>query len=108
MVEVEFRGYRILLGKNAENNDELISAASDDDYWLHLSEYPSPHCIICNPSGKRIHSKVIQHAAYLTKKYSKYARVDKVSVDVTRIKFVQMTEKKGLVRVINIIKTLCV
>jgi len=50
MIEGQFRGY-IRIGKN--KNDKLITKASPEDYWLHLSNVPSPHCIIINPSGKR-------------------------------------------------------
>jgi len=99
MMEVEFRGYIIQLGKNKEENDELITKASPEDYWLHLSNVPSPHCIIINPSGKRIHNKIIKHAAHLTKKNSKYAHIPKIEVDVTRIKFIEKTNKKGLVNI---------
>ena len=38
------------------------------------------------------------------KKYSKYANIAKLDIDVTRIKFIETTDKKGLVNVSNIIK----
>ena len=106
MIEEEFRGYIIQLGKNEGENDELITKASPEDYWLHLSDCPSPHCIILNPSGKRIHNKIVKHAAYLTKKHSNYASISKIKIDITRIKFIKKTNKKGLVTVTNIIKTI--
>jgi predicted ribosome quality control (RQC) complex YloA/Tae2 family protein len=106
MGESEFRGYTIIVGKNENDNDHLITLSADDDYWLHLSDFASPHCIIKNPSGKRIHAKVINHAAYLTKKHSKYSHIKKVNVDVTRIKYISKTEKKGLVTVTNILKVI--
>jgi predicted ribosome quality control (RQC) complex YloA/Tae2 family protein len=105
MIVEQFRGYTIQVGKNQDENDEIITKASPEDYWLHLSSVPSPHCIILNPSGKRIHNKIIKHAAYLTKKYSKYTQTPKIEVDVTRIKFIQKTNKKGLVTITNIMKT---
>ena len=42
--------------------------------------------------------------SHLTKKYSKYANIAKLDIDVTRIKFIETTDKKGLVNVSNIIK----
>uniref|UniRef100_A0A6C0C6P6 NFACT RNA-binding domain-containing protein n=1 Tax=viral metagenome TaxID=1070528 RepID=A0A6C0C6P6_9ZZZZ len=104
MIEDHFRGYVIWIGRNQDENDELVTKASPEDYWLHLASVPSPHCIIDNPSGKRIHHKIIKHAAYLTKKYSKYSHVQKIDVCVTRIKFIKKTNKKGLVTVLNLIK----
>ena len=106
MIETQFRGYTIIIGNNENDNDSLITKSSSEDYWLHLSDYPSPHCIINNPSGKRVHAKVINHAAYLTKKYSNYTAIKKIKVDVTRIKYIKKTEKKGLVTVTHILKVL--
>ena len=106
MIEEQFRGYIIRVGKNENENDELITKASPEDYWLHLSNFPSPHCIILNPSGKRIHNKIIKHAAYLTKKHSKHANISKIDIDVTRIKFIKTTNKKGLVTVNFITRTI--
>ena len=92
MIEEQFRGYIIRVGRNEDENDELVTKASNEDYWLHLSGHPSPHCIIYNPSGKRIHNKIVKHAAYLTKKYSKYSNISKIEVDITRIKFIQKNQ----------------
>ena len=102
MIEEQFRGYSIQIGKNENENDELIDKSSPEDYWLHLSSVPSPHCVILNPNKKKIHIKIIRHAAYLTKKYSKYSHMSKVEVDVSKIKFLTKTNKKGLVVVTNV------
>ena len=106
MIEVEFKHYIIKLGRNQDENDELIKNAHPEDYWIHLSDYPSPHCIIENQSKKRIHHKILKHAAYLTKKYSKYSNIKNINVDVTKIKCIEPTEKKGLVNVLNIMKVI--
>ena len=106
MIEEEFRGYIIQVGKDENENDELIAKASPEDYWLHLSNVPSPHCIIINPSGIRVHNKIIKRAAYLTKKHSKHANISKIDIDVTRIKFIKTTNKKGLVTVNFISRTI--
>ena len=63
MIEEVFKNYTIKLGRNQDENDELVKNAEPDDYWLHVSNYPSPHCIIVNPSKKRIHQQIIKHAA---------------------------------------------
>ena len=59
MIEEVFKNYTIKLGRNQDENDELVKNAEPDDYWLHVSNHPSPHCIIANPSKKRIHQKII-------------------------------------------------
>ena len=63
MIEEVFKNYTIKLGRNQDENDELVKNAEPDDYWLHVSNHPSPHCIIVNASKKRIHQKIIKHAA---------------------------------------------
>ena len=40
MLEEQFRGYIIQVGKDENENDELIAKASPEDYWLHLSNVP--------------------------------------------------------------------
>ncbi len=47
-----------IIGKNQNHNQELLDNAKPNDYWLHLSDYPSPHAIIKNPTEKRIHHKI--------------------------------------------------
>ena len=103
MIEVTFRNYNIIIGNNEEENDILVKNANPNDYWLHLSDYPSPHAIIKNPTEKRIHHKIIKQAAYLVKINSKYKSLPKVDVDVTKIKFIEQTKKKGMVHVNQIL-----
>ena len=104
MIEHIFNNYTILIGKNEEENDTLIDNSKPNDYWLHLSNYPSPHVVIINPTEKRIHHKIIKRAAYLVKIYSKYKTLPKVDIDVSKIKFIEKTEKKGMVHVNEILK----
>ena len=46
MIIEQFKNYELRLGKNKNENDQLITKASGNDYWVHISEYPSGHCII--------------------------------------------------------------
>tara|TARA_Y100000768_G_C23583394_1_gene498212 strand:- start:51 stop:377 length:327 start_codon:yes stop_codon:yes gene_type:complete len=97
MLEVNFKGYTILVGQNENENDYLVRNSNPNDYWLHLSEVPSPHAVIKNPSQKRIHQKVLKRAAYLVKINSKFKKENKISVDISRIKHLEPTEKVGTV-----------
>ena len=36
---------KILIGKNAKENWDIIDMAEPDDIWFHLSYYPSCHLI---------------------------------------------------------------
>ena len=46
MIEDHFRGYVIWIGRNQDENDELVTKASPEDYWLHLASVPSPHLLL--------------------------------------------------------------
>ena len=35
-----------LLGKNAKENHLLIDHADPNDWWFHIDNYPSGHCIV--------------------------------------------------------------
>ena len=37
MLDITFRNYNIIIGKNEEENDTLVEEAKPNDYWLHLS-----------------------------------------------------------------------
>ena len=32
------------------------------DYWLHLTDFPSPHLVIKNPNNIKIHNKILKQA----------------------------------------------
>ena len=97
MIEVKFKEYDILIGQNEKENDQLVKTSDPNDYWLHLYGVPSPHAVIKNPSEKRIHQKILKRAAYLVKINSKFKSQSKISVDITRIKHLETTEKLGSV-----------
>ena len=99
MIINTFQGYTILIGKNKDENDQLITDASGDDYWLHLSDYPSAHGIIVNPLKHKINRKVLKRACVLMKQHSKYKSEKKLSIDITQIKYISKTKTKGEVEV---------
>lgn len=55
-------GKQILAGKSAENNEELVKQAQENEYLLHTSEPGSPFVNIKAPSDKTT-KKDIQEAA---------------------------------------------
>ncbi|MFW5759898.1 MAG: NFACT RNA binding domain-containing protein [Cyclobacteriaceae bacterium] len=65
-------GYEVWVGKNARNNDELISGyAKKDDLWLHAKDVSGSHVIIKNKPGTNFPSLVIEKAAALAAYYSR-------------------------------------
>lgn len=108
MIVINFKDHNIIIGKNENENEQIISNADPEDYWLHLADYPSPHIIVKNPTKKKIHRKILKQAAYQVKINSKYRNLKKVDVTVTKVKHLESTNKTGTVILHHIIKNISV
>lgn len=92
--EVEFNGFRILVGKNAKSNDILtIKYGYKEDLWLHAKDVAGSHVLIKHQAGKKIGKDVIERAAQLAAYYSKRKNETLCPVAVTARKFVR--KRKG-------------
>lgn len=92
--EFEFKGFRILVGKNAESNDILTQQLSyKEDLWLHAKDVSGSHVIIKHQSGKKFPKDVIERAAELAAYNSKRKNDSLCPVIVTPKKFVR--KRKG-------------
>ena len=89
-------GYTVLLGQNAEDNDEVIKKASQNEVWFHLDGMPSCHVVIKCPI-KQLQSECIEFCANLVKQNSKGRFYDKIKVVYIPIRYVSRTETPGLV-----------
>ena len=70
--EVEYNGYKIWIGKNAQNNDTLtLKYGYKEDLWLHAKDVAGSHVLIKHQAGKNFPKDVIQRAAELAAYYSK-------------------------------------
>ena len=71
-IEYEHMGYRILVGRSAQDNDELtLRHAAKNDLWLHARDCAGSHVIIrCKP-GSNFPKPVIERAAALAAWHSK-------------------------------------
>lgn len=93
--EVTVDTFRILIGRNAKNNDLLTQKfAYKDDLWLHARDVSGSHVIIKHQAGKVFPKNVIERAAELAAWYSKRRTDSLCSVTVTPKKFVR--KPKGL------------
>lgn len=88
--EVLVDNFRILIGKNAKNNDLLTQRyAYKDDLWLHARDVTGSHVIIKYQAGKPFPRHVIERAAELAAWYSKRRTDSLCPVTVTPKKFVR-------------------
>ena len=85
--EVEEGGYRILVGKRAEDNDRLtFRVARPVDLWLHAAGCSGSHVVVVIPEGEGEPPRpVVERAAELAAYYSKArSATGKVAVHVCR------------------------
>lgn len=93
--EHEHEGFKIWIGKNAQQNDVLtLKFAHKEDLWLHAKDSPGSHVIIKFQAGKIIPKTVIEQAASWAAFFSKRKNEGLVPVIVTSKKFVR--KPKGL------------
>ena len=62
--------YTISIGKNKEENWQLIDASEPNDIWFHIDNQPSCHVVLKNDEQvklKDIPRQVLKRAAYLCK-----------------------------------------
>lgn len=95
--DTTFENNLIKIGKNAEENDQIIKEAKQTDLWFHLSELPSCHVIIVCSKEFPVTKQMINYCAQLVKENTKYKDLAKVKVNYTEIKNVKRTEIKGKV-----------
>ena len=86
----EDRGFTILVGRNAENNDLLTQKyAHKDDLWLHAKDVTGSHVVIRHRAGLPVPEPVVEHAAMLAGWYSRRQHDSLCPVTVTPKKFVR-------------------
>lgn len=106
--EFNYKGFRILVGKNNIQNDKITREADREDIWMHAQGIPGAHVII-KTNKQEVPEDVLMFAASLAAKYSKGRYSSKVSVDYTQKKHVWKPKgaKPGMVHYNNF-KTLYV
>ncbi|MCP2043875.1 NFACT RNA binding domain-containing protein [Pontibacter sp. HSC-36F09] len=68
----ETEGFKILVGKSAQNNDLLTQRHTyKEDIWLHAKDVSGSHVVIKYQAGKAIPATVLEKAAQLAAYYSK-------------------------------------
>src|SRR5437016_4944551 len=91
-----------IIGENAQDNWDLITASNQNDLWFHLQDHPSPHVVLKMPTVKNAEKKIskqsIIHCAVECKNYSKFKDDrNKISIIYTEIKNITKGDKPGSV-----------
>jgi len=87
------------LGRNAVENFKLIDNSYPDDWWFHLEDYPSGHCVISSNENKLFEctDEMKNFAGNLIKQYSKAKNDKKVKIVFTQIKNIVKAKTIGMV-----------
>ena len=82
--------YKVLVGRNSNENQKLLSLAKGNDIWMHTREVPGSHVII-RTDKQNLPDSVIEAAAKLCVDFSVKSPGDYL-VDYTKRKFVKVQE----------------
>ncbi|MBR6773066.1 MAG: DUF814 domain-containing protein, partial [Clostridia bacterium] len=80
------KGYKVLIGKNNVQNDNLVRQSEGGWLWLHTQKIHGSHGVI---QGTNIPQEVINEVAAMVAHYSKASMSANVPVDYTLIKYVK-------------------
>ena len=101
--------YHIRVGKNQQENDNIVRTSSQSALWFHLKDFPSAHAVVTNivKPGKYDNAVIIR-AATLVKDNAKQGvnNLQRVSVNYLPIKNVKRTEILGQVLLTKTPKTI--
>src|SRR5947208_10946311 len=87
-------GFRVLVGKNAKQNDELtMKIAKKEDLWFHARHVPGSHVVLQTTNSKQIPKEAIEQAAEIAAYFSDAKTQKHAPVAYTRRKFVR--KRKG-------------
>ncbi len=87
---IVFGGYRVLVGKNAKQNDELtLHVAKKEDIWFHARHVPGSHVVLQINNVKQIPKEAIEQAAEIAAFYSDAKTQKHAPVAYTKKKYVR-------------------
>ncbi|MFK5975342.1 MAG: NFACT RNA binding domain-containing protein [Sulfurovum sp.] len=83
-------GYKVLVGRNSNENQKLLAIAKANDIWMHIRDVPSSHVII-KTDKQNLPESVIKSASKLCVDFSVKQAGD-YEVDYTKRKFIKVQE----------------
>ncbi len=81
-------GFRILVGRSNQQNDQLTKEAFKSDYWFHTQRIHGSHVILC-AGGREPDKQSLTEAASLAAWFSQGREGGQVAVDYTQVKNVK-------------------
>lgn len=89
-IEFDSQGFRIVVGRNAKENDKLLRGrVKGNDWWLHTRDYAGGYVFIRNRPGKSVPLEVLLDAGNLALFYSKGRSNGKGDLYYTQVKYLR-------------------
>ena len=95
MINLHKDSFTIVIGRNAQENWQILDNASNNDLWVHLNDLASPHIIIKKNPNYKLKPKDIKLAGLLCKQYSKYKKDNNIEYCYTKVKNVKKGKDVG-------------
>jgi predicted ribosome quality control (RQC) complex YloA/Tae2 family protein len=92
------------IGKNKNDNFDVIDKGESDDLWFHANELSSCHVVAILPKGlsKKDIKYIIKMGALLCKQNTnKIKDHESTEIIYTQIKYIEKTSIPGLVKIMN-------
>ena len=89
----QYNNFICTLGENAKENWELFDISKENDYFFHLSSFPSGY-VILEYNGK-LTKEMITTSAILCKTHTKYRTLRDVKVDYCPCNNLEKGDKAG-------------
>ena len=84
------------IGRNAQDNWDIINESEQNWIWIHLDKFPSGHVIICKESST-VTDEEILYGCDLCRQHSKYKNLNPLSFIYSEIKNLTLGIKIGSV-----------
>lgn len=94
-ININDKDYVVLIGKNAQGNEQIIKSSHPESLWFHFDNISSPH-IILQSNGDIIPKRYINKVASMLFNYKK-AVPQNINVIYTQVKNVKRTDIIGTV-----------
>ena len=89
-LQFETRGFRILVGRNARENDQLLRRhVRGNDVWLHTRDFPGGHVFVRAQKGKSVPLDVLLDAGNLAVHFSRAKSNGRADLYYTQVKYLR-------------------
>lgn len=86
--EVVIDGFKVAIGRSAQENDALVRQANPRDLWLHAKGVPGAHVIV-RSGGRPVPPQVLKRAAELAAWHSQARGEGWVEVSYTEVRYLR-------------------